>query len=207
MKSSLLLPKIEAYRQAQIDFSTIPEDRKPTLHELISYVTKCLTEGKEINLNFICTHNSRRSQLSQLWASVAAYFYGIDVNTYSGGVEVTAFNERAVASIKRAGFDVLERGINNPKYVTFFSENALPLILFSKLYDDPINNKKEFAAIMTCSHADENCPHIVGSLARIPLRYEDPKTFDGTNQEAQQYDKRSLQIATELFYIFSNIQQ
>lgn len=183
----------------------IPEDRITFLQDFIAYIQKKVDADQPVNLNFICTHNSRRSQFSQIWAKTAAANYDIEINSFSGGVEVTAFNDRAVASIKRAGFKVTQKGVGNPKYFVFYFDDADPIITFSKLYDDPANAPKGFAAVMTCSHADENCPFIPGAEARIPVRYEDPKAFDGTSQEAARYDERSLQIASEMLYVFSRI--
>jgi arsenate reductase (thioredoxin) len=186
---------------------SIPEERKDDLQILIDYVQKKIDQNQEINLNFICTHNSRRSQFSQIWGKVAAAFYGIDINSYSGGVEVTAFNEKAVESIKRLGFKVSKEGEDNPIYRIFYADDTEPVVAFSKLYDNAANAHSGFAAIMTCSHADENCPFIPGAEVRIPIRYDDPKAFDGTDQEKEKYDERSLQIGSELLYVFSSITQ
>lgn len=182
----------------------IQEERKLVLQVLIDYIKNKRKKEEPIRLNFICTHNSRRSQLSQIWAQTAADIYGIPAQCYSGGVEVTAFNERAVASMERFGFKVAKRGHSNPIYFLFHTQDANPIIAFSKVFDDEINAKNGFAAIMTCSHADENCPFIPGAEARIPVRYEDPKAFDDTDQEAIKYDERSMQIASEMFYVFAN---
>jgi len=183
----------------------IPEKRLTVLEPLINYIQSKIDDGQEINLNFICTHNSRRSQFSQIWAQTAADYFGVPVKCYSGGVEVTAFNERAVASIKRAGFKVVAEGDNNPIYSVFHSDQHDPIKAFSKLFDDPINQADQFAAVMTCSHADENCPFIPGTEQRIAVRYEDPKAFDDSPQEAAKYDERSMQIASEMFYVFSKV--
>jgi arsenate reductase len=78
--------------------------------------------------------------------------------------------------------------------------------MFSKLFDDAINQFDHFAAVMTCDHADENCPFIPGTEQRISVQYADPKAFDGTSEEAARYDERSFQIASEMFYVFSKIQ-
>lgn len=183
----------------------IPEERKKVLQSLIDFIQDKIDSGEAVHLNFICTHNSRRSQFSQIWAQTAAAFYRIPAYCYSGGVEVTAFNDRAVASIRRSGFRVAQKGVDNPFYFVFYSEDEDPIAAFSKLYDDPINSKDNFAAVMTCAHADENCPFIPGASARIPVRYEDPKAFDDTPEEASRYDERSLQIASEMFYVFANV--
>ncbi|MEO1053974.1 MAG: protein-tyrosine-phosphatase [Bacteroidota bacterium] len=183
----------------------ISNGRKEVLQPMIDYIQSKIDQGKSVNLNFICTHNSRRSQFSQIWAKTAADYFGIPINSYSGGVEITAFNEHAVASIKRSGFRVFSEGDTNPVYTIFNSDDNEPIRTFSKLFDDPANKADQFAAVMTCSHADENCPFIPGTEKRIPVRYDDPKEFDGTTQEAQKYDERSLQIASEMFYAFSLI--
>ncbi|MGY6523389.1 MAG: protein-tyrosine-phosphatase [Mongoliitalea sp.] len=199
-----LYPTLQAHIE-KAQALPISDDRKAVLQVLIEYIQQKINQDEEINLNFICTHNSRRSQFSQIWGKVAASFYGIDINSFSGGVEVTAFNERAVDSIKRFGFKTSSEGEGNPKYFVFYSDDEDPIVAFSKVYDDAANTPKGFAAVMTCSHADENCPFIPGAEARIPVRYEDPKAFDDTDQEAEKYDERSLQIASEMLFVFSRI--
>jgi len=183
----------------------INEDRLAVLKSLIDYIQSKIDQGQEINLNFICTHNSRRSQFSQIWAQTAADYFGVPGKCYSGGVEVTAFNERAVASIKRSGFKVVAQGDINPIYSVFHSDQHDPIKAFSKLFDNPVNKAEQFAAVMTCSHADENCPFIPRTEQRIAVRYEDPKAFDDSPQEAAKYDERSMQIASEMFYVFSKV--
>lgn len=199
-----LYPSLQAYID-KAQSLPISEERKAVLQVLIDYIQKKIDQDQEINLNYICTHNSRRSQFSQIWGKVAASYHGIDMNSYSGGVEVTAFNERAVASVKRFGFKVNKKGEDNPKYFVLYSDDEDPIVTFSKVYDDVANAPTGFAAIMTCSHADENCPFIPGAEARIPVRYEDPKAFDDTDQEVEKYDERSLQIASEMLFVFSKI--
>ena len=190
---------------ANLPFAAISTERLQLLDEMADYLQAKIKQGKEIRLNFICTHNSRRSQFSQVWAQTAAAYFGIDAACYSGGVEVTAFNERAVAALKRDGFKVVQKGEENPVYFVFPGEDAEPIITFSKVYDDALNANKEFAAVMTCDHADENCPFIPGAEKRFPLRFEDPKAFDDSPLEEKMYSERSHQIAAELFYLFEKV--
>jgi arsenate reductase (thioredoxin) len=199
-----LYPTLQTHIE-QAQALPISEERKAVLQVLIDYLQQKVDQNKDIKLNFICTHNSRRSQFSQIWGKVAAAYYGIEIHSFSGGVEVTAFNERAVASIKRFGFKVSKEGGENPKYFVFYSDDEDPIVTFSKVYDDAANVPTGFAAVMTCSHADENCPYIPGAETRIPVRYEDPKAFDDTELEAEKYDERSMQIASEMLFIFSRI--
>ena len=58
---------------------------------------------------------------------------------------------------------------------------------------------------MTCDSANEACPIVFGASIRIPIMFLDPKAFDNTPQQAEKYQERSLQIATELKYVFSKI--
>ena len=199
-----MFPKLSSTIHKAIELN-IPEERKEILQDLIDYIQRKIDHGKVANLNFICTHNSRRSQFSQIWAQTAADYYRVPAQCHSGGIEVTAFNERAVASIKRSGFSITSKGEMNPVYFISNSEDNEPIIAFSKLFDDPANKADQFAAIITCSHAEENCPFIPGAEKRISVRYDDPKEFDDTPKETQMYDERSLQIAAEMFYVFSKI--
>lgn len=189
------------------EISAIPEDRQKELKKLALYIKTKKSTGEEANLVFICTHNSRRSHMSQLWASAAANYYGIEkgIHTYSGGTEVTAFNPRAVAAMERAGFIFEKPEGENPRYVAKLSANGPEFPCWSKKYDDPANPQENFAAIMTCSEADKNCPFIPGASLRTPINYEDPKEFDGTPEEQKAYDERCRQIATEMFFLMSQV--
>ena len=201
-----LYPKIQAVT-AQLDITSIPESRKPVLHLLIDYIQKKKLQDQAVNLNFICTHNSRRSHLSQIWAqTMAARFNVQNVHCFSGGTEATALYPKVVETLIGQGFQIeLIKNDSNPVYSISFAKEASPVIGFSKTYDDDFNPKSDFAAVMTCSHADENCPFVAGCDARIALTYEDPKLFDNTPQQTEKYKERSLQIATEMKYVFSNI--
>ncbi|MFP4505400.1 MAG: protein-tyrosine-phosphatase [Cyclobacteriaceae bacterium] len=194
-------------QQVTAEFDQIPEERKRALSKLALYISTKQSSGEPSHLTFICTHNSRRSHMSQLWTQAAAHYYGIEgVQTYSGGTEATAFNPRAVKAMKKAGFDIktLKEG-NNPVYEVTFAENVAAVEAFSKKYDDQVNPQKDFAAIMTCSDADKNCPFIPGASLRIPIPYDDPKDFDGTAQEEAKYDERCHQIARDMFFMMSKV--
>lgn len=199
--------KLKEYIQKlESGYDSIPEQRKENLKKLSAYI-KTKTENDQVaKLNYICTHNSRRSHLAQIWTAAAAHYYGIDkIETYSGGTEATAFNPRAVAAIERAGFEVENPGGNNPRYQVTFSDEAESLICFSKKFDDDVNPGASFAAVMTCSDADENCPFVPGTEFRIAVTYRDPKESDGTDKEKETYDERCFQIAKEMFYMMSKV--
>ena len=185
----------------------IPPARKEILQPLVDYIQKKTEKNEEIRLNFICTHNSRRSHLSQVWAQALAHHFQLkNVVCYSGGTEATALYPMIVETLKKTGFQVrnLSEG-KNPVYGIKYSENSHPVICFSKKMEDAFNPKSHFAAVMTCSEADAGCPYVSGAETRIPLTYEDPKQFDDSPEQVQKYLERSEQIATELYYIFSQI--
>lgn len=195
-----LLPQLNAFTTALLqEFHQIPAERKALLHKLADYLVQ--QQNSLARLNFICTHNSRRSHIAQIWAEAGAAYFGLaGVETYSGGTEATAFNPRAVAALQRAGFQIDSPGGENPPYQVAFAKAYKPLICYSKTFDDPANPESGFAAIMTCSDADENCPFIPGAEFRLPLTYEDPKAADGTPEEAARYDERVRQIGREILY-------
>lgn len=199
-----LLPFVQSLIQEE---ELIPEARKELLQRLSAYVDSKRSADR-IALNFICTHNSRRSHLAQIWAATAAYYYGVQgVQTFSGGTEATAFNPRAVAAMQRAGFQIDASEGDNPIYSVSYATDADTLQCFSKVYDHDSNPQAQFAAIMTCSDADENCPFIPGVDLRLALTYEDPKLADDTPEETARYDERVRQIGREIFYAFRQINE
>ncbi|WP_343615020.1 protein-tyrosine-phosphatase [Flavobacterium sp.] len=204
----MLFPQIENTVKS-FDFKQISEDRKAVLQPLIDFIQTKVDSDLETRLNLICTHNSRRSHLSQVWAQTAAAYYGIkNVSCYSGGTEATALFPMAAETLKDSGFNIktLSEG-SNPVYSIKYSADEFPVIGFSKTYDDDFNPESGFAAIMTCSQADGGCPFIAGAEKRIPITFEDPKISDGTPQQKEIYLERSLQIGTEMFYVFSQIKK
>lgn len=193
---------------ASLDVKNITDKRKLTLQPLVDYIQSKVNENKPVRLNFICTHNSRRSHYAQIWAQTLAYHFGIDkVTCYSGGTEATALFTMVVETLQNTGFQIEKLSDNeNPVYSIKYVENEMPIIGFSKNVYADFNPKSEFCAIMTCSQADGGCPFIAGAEKRISITFEDPKAFDNTPQQAEKYQERSLQIATEMFYVFSKIQ-
>lgn len=192
-----------------INNSSVPEDRQSVLQPLIGFIQDKVDQDKEIRLNLICTHNSRRSHLAQVWAQTAAFHFNVkNVICYSGGTEATAMFPMIAETLERQGFKIkaISEG-SNPVYIIKYDENEHPLIAFSKAYYDDFNPDSGFAAIMTCSQADGGCPFISGAEKRIPITFEDPKEFDNTPQQIQKYEERSFQIATEMFYVFSQIKK
>ena len=202
----MVLKKITETIQG-IAVNSIPEERKARLQSLIEYIQDKVTMGELTNLNFICTHNSRRSHLAQIWAQTMACYFNIDqLFCFSGGTEATALYPSIKDTLERQGFEFeISSAGKNPHYHLLFSDDAPAIVAFSKKYDAPFNPSSNFAAIITCSHADENCPMIVGAEKRILMSYEDPKKYDNSSQEIEGYAACSIQIACEMYHVFSAI--
>lgn len=203
MENPKLNDQLQSYCKAlEGEFALIPEGRQQELAQLGDYIAKKIKGGEAAKLTVICTHNSRRSHIGQLWLAAAATYYGVEgLTTYSGGTEATAFNPRAVAAMRRAGFGIAGNETEkNPRYTATLGEGLGEITLFSKKYDDPFNPQEGFAAIMVCSDADEACPFIPGAEKRFAIRYDDPKASDGTAAEAATYDERCRQIGREMLF-------
>lgn len=185
-------------------FNEISEERKSLLQKISHYIQAQKDNNQPINLVYVCTHNSRRSHFGQVWAAVAANYFGVDnVHTFSGGTEATAFNPNAINALRKIGFDIKDEGqLTNPTYTVKFADDA-HTTCFSKVYNHPTNPQQHFAAIMTCSDAEQNCPFIPGVDLRIGTTYNDPKAFDNTPQQDAAYTERATQIALECLYVFS----
>jgi len=208
VKYNPLMPSLnQTVEVLQKQFDQIVPERRMMLSQLTDFIQTRRTSNLPIYLNFICTHNSRRSHIAQLWAQAAAHYYNLpNVVCFSGGTEATAFNPRAVKAMQDAGFVItMKKEGENPVYEVRFAGGVAPVVSFSKKYDDPVNNNEGFAAVMTCSHADENCPLVIGASTRIALTYDDPKNFDGTSLEEIKYAERVREIGRELLFAFSQV--
>ncbi|MFM7037233.1 MAG: protein-tyrosine-phosphatase [Planctomycetaceae bacterium] len=205
-----ITPELDAFLQArEAEQSLIPEDRLESLREVAGWISSRLAAHQPAMLVFICTHNSRRSHFSQIWADIAARYYRLNsVQTFSGGTEVTAMNPRVADSLRRSGLrvNVENPQDSNPRYLVQFAAEQPPLICFSKIHNQPPNPDRDFCAVMTCGHADEACPLVPGCTLRSPVRYTDPKVSDGTPHEAATYDARSSQICREMIYMMRMVQ-
>ncbi|MFO0640889.1 MAG: hypothetical protein U0183_16830 [Polyangiaceae bacterium] len=182
--------------------SGTPEHRAK-LEALAAAIREQRLAGHEVQLVFVCTHNSRRSQMAQLLMAAAARRAGLSgVTTFSAGTERTAFNPRAVAALRRAGLaiDTTDTG-DNPRYAVRLGDAGPAIAAFSKRLDDPANPKAGFVAVMTCSQADAACPLVPGADRRIAIPYDDPKVADGTPEETARYDERVEQIGRDMMWV------
>lgn len=198
-----LYPEVKAYlEQRAKEVDQIASDRREELDRFAMFIREQRAAKQTPRLNFICTHNSRRSHMGQVWAAAAARMSGFEVASYSGGTEVTKFNPRAVAALTRAGMNIEQTTDDeDPVYHVRVGDGVKPLTCFSKIYSNAPNPRAGFAAIMVCDQADAACPVVEGAIARFHIGYADPKEADGRADEAKVYDDRCAQIAREVLYV------
>ncbi len=195
-------------KELEKEFDTIPDERKEALLSFRAYLSLKLASDHTPKTIFVCTHNSRRSQIAQIWMAVAIDYYQLPpMKVYSGGTESTAFNIRAVKAFQRIGFSIRtdKTDLDNPVYRVRWNSEMDPYPLFSKKYNHPSNPKEAFAAIMVCSAADEACPFVTGCDYRLSLPYDDPKDYDDMDVESQKYNAAVRDIGHEMLFVLSGV--
>ena len=203
--TSNILENIERFVH-QITF--IDEERKILLNLLSDSIYEQLQQQKTISLAFICTHNSRRSHLAQMWFWLACQRFGLtNIECLSAGTEKTALNDRIVDSARRFGLTIQTKDRStNPIYQLSSPLADQQLSLFSKKVEELPNSINKPMAIMVCDHASENCPYV--NFKKVGhLHYVDPKYADDTIEESMVYDKTLQRIACEMIYLAEQLQQ
>ena len=106
-----------------LNINSVSENRKILLDPLIGFIQNKKDLYEVIQLNFVCTHNSRRSHLAQIWAqTMAAYFNIQHVYCFSGGTEATYIYETTKKTLEEQGFIFkIKKKESNPTYQIFFS--------------------------------------------------------------------------------------
>ena len=197
---------IELHADALVHATDNP--RWPQIRQAVDFILEQHRADKSADLMFICTHNSRRSQFAHVWADVFAHHYGLDwVRCFSGGTEVTACDERTVAALRRAGFQITttpgENPGENPTYWCKYAQEHAPIACSSSLWDTA--GLEDFAAMICCADVDQRCPVVHGAAVRIALHYDDPKSSDGTDKEQACYDERCQQIGRDMLLLMYTV--
>lgn len=193
----------ELCKELEKEVLNIDSERKILLDRLVDYIIDKRKNKLTARLNVICTHNSRRSHIGQLWIMIASSFYGIDnIESFSGGTEATALNPRVVTALRSFGFKIESENleIDNPVYNISWDESMKGVQAFSKVYSGSPNPTSDYGAIMVCTEADKGCPIVQGADFRLALPFLDPKAFDDTENEGQAYRDKIKEIGTEILY-------
>lgn len=112
-----------------------------------------------MNLLFLCTGNSCRSQMAEGFARVMAD-EGIGVQ--SAGIEAHGQNPRAIAAMAELGIDI--------------SGQESTQLTDAMLADTDL-------VVTVCGHADEHCPVLPAGTRRLHWPLEDPARATGSEEE------------------------
>ena len=110
-----------------------------------------------MNILFLCTGNSCRSQMAEGWAR---HFAGDRHTIQSAGLEAHGKNPRAIAVMREAGVDI------------------------SGQESTPVTDAMLAAAdivVTVCGHADEQCPVIPAGVKKIHWPLSDPAKAAGSD--------------------------
>ena len=119
-----------------------------------------MTTQEKINVLFLCTGNSCRSQIAEAWLRELG---GEQFNVFSAGLEPHGVNPFTTKVMEETGYDMSE---HRSKHL------------------DEYAGKIEFDYLITvCGNADERCPVFPGMGTRLHWPFEDPAAFEGTEEE------------------------
>ena len=184
--------------------------RRDRLDALAAHLRERYQVGMTLRVTVICTHNSRRSHLAQVWLAHWLATYRIPAEIHSAGTEVTAVYPAIVSTLREADFDIRPADsseTDNPRYLLRLAADGEPLSLYSKRLDDPALPAFDFTALLVCDGAAEACPVVAGAEARFVLPFRDPKWSDGTTEMAAAYRTASEEINESMKYLANRIQQ
>ena len=112
-----------------------------------------------MNILFLCTGNSCRSQMAEGWARLLG---GGDHRVESAGIEAHGKNPRAIAVMSEKGVDISSQE--------------------STIVDDAMLQRAD-VVVTVCGHADEQCPALPARARKIHWPLTDPAKATGTEDE------------------------
>ncbi len=114
---------------------------------------------ESLNILFLCTGNSCRSQIAEGWAR----HVGSDhVEVQSAGIEAHGKNPRAIEVMKEIGIDI------SGQESTIVSDDML---------------QKADIVVTVCGHADEQCPVLPPNVKKVHWPLTDPAKATGSEEE------------------------
>ncbi len=133
-----------------------------------------------MNLLFLCTGNSCRSQMAEGWTRALK---GDTINAYSAGIETHGLNPNAVKVMAEAGVDISGQ---KSQHIDEFKDVQLDVI------------------VTVCHHAHETCPWFPADCKVVHAGFDDPPRMarelaaQGASEEEQldAYRKVRDQIRT-----------
>ena len=119
-----------------------------------------MTKQDKLQVLFLCTGNSCRSQMAEAWLRGLG---GDAFTVYSAGLEPHGVNPYTITVMEEVGIDMSE---HRSKHL------------------DEYKGEIEFDYLVTvCGNADERCPFFPGMGTRLHWPFEDPAAFVGPEAE------------------------
>lgn len=117
-------------------------------------------KNEKINVLFLCTGNSARSQMAEAFLRK----YGSDrYIVYSAGLKPSRVHPMTIRVMEELGYDMSD---HRSKHVKEYI------------------GKIRFGYVITvCGHADKNCPFIPGVGTRLHWPFDDPAAAEGSEEE------------------------
>ncbi len=106
--------------------------------------------SRGLNILFLCTGNSCRSQMAEGWAR---HLRGDRIEAYSAGIETHGLNPNAVRVMREAGVDISGHESTH----------------VDDLMDIPFDY-----VVTVCDHAHESCPLFPGETKVVHVGFDDP---------------------------------
>ena len=201
-----LLPRLHHYLlKVEEDYPYLSAEKKSTLGSLANLVNNTLDAAPTASMIFVSQHNARRSILSEVWAHVAAYYYGIsEVTAYSAGLAPTSFYPEIIKVLLDCGFEIDQDSIGpNPFYKVWYAPSAKPLRIFAKPVDSPENPGNHVITVANCAVDDHSEDILSDRPPLFPLHYPDISTAHSQEQEAVLCRDLCHEIANDMAYLFS----
>lgn len=190
-----------------LPFNSFSKKRLKILDQLMVYLKELVAKKLELNVIFVCTHNSRRSQFAQFWLDTFLHNFGIEnYNIFSAGTVETEVHKNVISVIEHYGFTVTKDSeINNKKYKIALGK-GYEINLFSKEITSVLEaGLGSFVLIFVCDSAYENCPFVIENQKHFSLTFEDPGRYDEDLNALEYYQKCAYKIAAEMHYLASGL--
>ena len=106
--------------------------------------------NEKLNVLFLCTGNSCRSQMAEGWTR---QLKGDKINAFSAGIETHGLNPNAVRVMAEAGVDITEQ---KSQHINEFKDVKIDVV------------------VTVCGHAHETCPFFPANCRVIHVGFNDP---------------------------------
>lgn len=194
-----LYPELEAYFKT-IDAKQFDKAHINALENLKSNISFSSMDYLDYNIIFYCSENSFRSQVSQVFLQTLCFARKHKkVKAFSAGLIANEIDSKLIIYLSKIGYKISKTDKDGKSaYEVRYSDNANPIILYSKTITDPSLPKKEVAAVIVCDvQVETDCSNLKTEFT--PLYMAFPKVI-ATDSDTK-VEEIVNNIATEMLYV------